>query len=105
MLTFGDRKWTDSEKENIRKMQEAWDDSKKIKIMYIATDVSNGNVLCESNNLWDVLIFIQGYAIRILDTRDYTLMPFFSATHKTYTYSYGNASVTIDVEERVHIED
>ena len=47
MLTFTNRKWTDSEKEYIRKMQDVTDDLKKIKTMYIATDVSNGNVLCE----------------------------------------------------------
>ena len=105
MLTFTNRKWTDSEKEYIRKMQDVTDDLKKIKTMYTATDVSNGNVLCESNNAYDVLSSVQGYAIRILGTRDYTLNTFFSANHRTETYSYENASVTVDIEERVYREN
>lgn len=105
MLTFGDRKWTNSEKENIRKMQDALDDSKKIHNTYTATDVSNGNVLCESSNEYDVLAYVQGYAIRILDTRDYTLNTFYSTNHQTQTYSYENESVTVDIEERIYKED
>ncbi len=105
MLTFSRRKWSDSEKEHNHKMQDAVDASKKIKIMYIATDVSSGNVLCESNNVWDVLSYVQGYAIRTLDTRDYTLNTFYSTNHITETYSHENASLTVDIEECVYSEN
>ena len=105
MLTFSRRKWSDSEKEHNHKMQDAVDASKKIKIMYIATDVSSGNVLCESNNVFDVMSGVQRYAIKILDTRDYTLNTFYSTNHITETYSHENASLMVDIEERVYNEN
>ncbi len=105
MLSFASKKWTDSEKEHIRKMQDAVDESKKIKIMYIATDVSTGNVLCELNNMLDVISCIQGYAIMVLGTRNYILNEFYSMNHVTKTYSHENTSFTVDVEERVYIEN
>lgn len=105
MLAFGNRKWTEPEKEHIRKMHEAIDGSKKIRIMYIATDVSSGNVLCESNNVFDVMSCVQGYAIKILDTRDYTLNTFYSTNHITETYSHENASFMVDINERVYSEN
>lgn len=105
MLTLGNRKWTDSEKEYNHKMQEAVDVSKKIKIMYTAKDVSNGNVLCESNNMYDVISVVQGYAISIFGTRNYTLSEFYSTNHVIQTYSHENTSLTIDIEERVYREN